>query len=203
MVKFSKKDLYFSVITGLIAGFIAWRIFIFLEFPEFAGISYAWLIIFIPIIWILGVNFGYFLGQWLVFFNQFGKFAAVGLTNATVYFAVLNILISWSDINKGVWYSVFVALAFIIATFHSYFWNKYWVFNNGQSDFSGEELGKFFAAYALAGFVNIGISSGLVNFLDPMFGLSGDQWANIGGVAGSAVALMVSFIGVKVVVFKK
>lgn len=201
--KFTKKDFYFSVITGLITGFVAWRIFVFLELSEFAGISYAWLIIFIPVLWMLGVNLGYFLGQWLVFFNQFGKFAAVGFTNAAVYFGTLNIFIFWSDINKGVWYSIFVAMAFIIATFHSYFWNKYWVFNAGQSDFSGEELGKFFVAYAVAGFFNIGIASGLVNFLDPMLGLSSDQWANIGGIAGSAVALFLSFVGVKVGVFKK
>ena len=65
------------------------------------------------------------------------------------------------------------------------------------------KLGKFFAAYVVAGLVNIVIASGLVNFLDPMFGLSSDQWANIGGVAGSAVALILSFVGVKLAVFRK
>ena len=200
---FTRKDLYFSVITGLIAGFIAWRIFIFLELPEFIGISYAWLAVFVPILWILGVNLGYFLGRWFEFFNQFGKFSAIGFTNAAVYFGILNILIFWSDTNKGVWYSVFVATAFIIATFHSYFWNKYWVFESGKSKISGEELGKFFAAYILAGLVNIVVASGVVNILDPMFGLTTDQWANMGGVVGSATALVISFIGVKATVFKK
>ena len=200
---FTRKDFYFSIITGLYAGLIAWRVFVFLELPEFASLSYAWLMVFVPILWILGVNLGYFLGRWLGFFNQFGKFSAVGFTNAAVYFGILNFLIFWSDINKGIWYSVFVAMGFIIATSHSYFWNKYWVFNAGQSDVSGEELGKFFAAYVVAGLVNIVIASGLVNFLDPMFGLSSDQWANIGGVAGSAVALILSFVGVKLAVFRK
>ena len=202
-MKFSKRDLIFSIVTGLITGFSAWRIFIFLELPEFYNFSWVLLVVAVPILWILGVNLGYFLGQWLAFFNQFGKFSAVGFTNAAVYFGLLNILISWSDINKGIWYSVFVAVAFIIATFHSYFWNKYWVFESGKGKISGEELGKFFAAYIIAGLVNTGAASGVVNILDPMFGLTTDQWANMGGIVGSAMALVISFIGVKLAVFKK
>ena len=30
-----------------------------------------------------------------------------------------------------------------------------------------------------------------------------ESWANIGGVAGSAVALIFSFIGIRLIVFKK
>src|SRR3989338_9705078 len=136
-MKFLRKDLYFSIITGFIAGFIAWQVFDFLNvrlwiFGHFVcpsgflctqvirnEISWAWLMLIVPVLWIFGVNLGYFLGRWFKFFNQFGKFAAVGFTNAAVYFGILNILIYYSDINKGLWYSVFVTMAFIIATFHS------------------------------------------------------------------------------------
>jgi len=202
-MKFSKADLYFSITTGLITGFIAWRIFIFLELPEFVGLSYAWLIVFMPILWILGVSLGYFLGRWLVFFSQFGKFSAVGFTNAAVYFGILNVLISWSDINRGAWYSVFVALAFIIGTTHSYFWNKFWVFQATDNGVSRREFGKFLIVSIIAGFINVGTASGVVNFMNPLLGLTLDQWANVGGVAGSAVALMASFVGFKLAVFRK
>lgn len=210
--KFTQKDLYFSIITGLITGFIAWRVFGFLRIEEFYNISWSALILVVPVLWILGVNLGYLLGGWLAFFNQFGKFAAVGFTNAAVYFGILNSLIFFSDINKGLWYSVFIAVSFLIATFHSYLWNKYWVFSTtggsasgGQPDnkISMEELSKFFATYIIAGIINVGIASGLVNFFDPMLNLTADQWANVGGVAGSAVTLIVSFVGVKLAVFKK
>lgn len=236
MKLFSQKDLFFSLITGLITGFIAWRIFVFLNIPEFQNISFVWLVIAAPLLWVLGVNLGYFLGQWLRFFNQFGKFAAVGFTNAAVYFGILNVLIYFSDINKGVWYSVFVAVAFAIGTIHSYFWNKFWVFSadrdsrlprpgsarvplgermgtlsekggpasGGQyNKISGGEFGKFLTVSVGAGLVNVGTASVLVNFMNPLFGLTLDQWANIGGVAGSAVALVFSFIGFKLAVFKK
>ena len=149
------------------------------------------------------MNLGYFLGKWFAFFNQFGKFAAVGFTNAAVYFGILNVLIAWSEINRGFWYSVFVAVSFAIATLHSYFWNKYWVFSAGEEKVSGQEMGKFFVAYVIAGIVNVGTASGMIILLDPMFGLTNDQWANVGGVAGSAAALIVSFVGVKLTVFKK
>lgn len=200
-MKFTRRDLLFSIITGLITGLIAWRVFVFLDLPEFRGISWVIFIVLVPVLWILGVNLGYFLGRWFNFFNQLGKFAAVGFTNAAVYFAILNVLISFSGYNKGLWYSVFVATAFIIATFHSYFWNKFWVFST-KNRISGNELGKFFGVYIIAGSINTGIASGVVNLMEPLFGLTLDQWANIGGVAGSAVALAVSFVGVKVAVFK-
>ena len=200
---FTRKDLYFSIITGLITGFIAWQVFIFLELPELFNVQWSLLIVIVPILWILGVNLGYFLGRWFLFFNQFGKFAAVGFTNAAVYFGILNVLIAWSDINKGVWYSVFVAIAFIIGTTHSYFWNKFWVFEAVDRGISGQEFGKFLVVSVIAGLVNVGAASGLVNFIEPLFGLTSDQWANIGGVAGSAIALAVSFVGFKLAVFKK
>src|SRR3989344_1676329 len=200
---FTKKDLYFSITTGFITGFIAWQIFVFLNLSEFAGVSYAWLMVLVPFLWVLGVNLGYFLGRWLVFFNQFGKFAAVGFTNAAVYFGILNILIACSDINKGFWYSVFVAAAFIVGTTHSYFWNKFWVFKATEQEIGGVEIGKFLGVSMIAGLINVGVASGVVNLIHPLFELTLNQWANVGGVAGSAVALAASFMGFKLIVFKK
>ncbi|PIR41686.1 MAG: hypothetical protein COV30_02485 [Candidatus Yanofskybacteria bacterium CG10_big_fil_rev_8_21_14_0_10_37_15] len=202
-LKFSRKDLFFSFVTGLITGFSAWRIFEYLEIPKFGNFSFFWLILIVPVLWFLGVNLGYFLGRWLSFFNQFGKFSAVGFTNAAVYFGILNFLIYWFGINKGLWYSVFIALSFVIGATHSYFWNKFWVFDATDSDVSGQEFSKFLGVSMIAGLLNVGIASGVVNLINPIFELTLDQWANIGGVAGSAVALAASFIGFKLVVFKK
>jgi hypothetical protein len=50
--------------------------------------------------------------------------------------------------------------------------------------------------------VNAGTASVVVNFVHPVFGLSAPAWANIGAVCGSAVALIFSFTGFKVAVFK-
>src|SRR3989338_10495204 len=133
-MKFTKKDFYFSIATGLITGFSAWKIFEYLEVSKFGGYSFVWFLLVVPVLWILGVNFGYFLGKWFGFFNQFGKFAAIGFTNAAVDFGVLNLLIANTGITAGVWYSVFKATSFISAVVPSYFWNKYWAFSSHQGD---------------------------------------------------------------------
>ncbi len=202
-MRFTKRDLIFSMATGFYTGFIAWRIFEFIGVPVFREISYAWLVILVPILWILGVNLGYFLGQWFTFFNQFGKFAAIGFTNAAVDFGILNLLIFYSGASAGILFSVFKGISFFIAAIHSYFWNKYWAFEAGRSGVSGQEFFKFFGVTIVAVLVNVAVASAVVNIVGPQFGLGNEAWANVGAVIGSAVALIVSFIGFKLAVFKK
>jgi len=206
-MKFSKKDFYFSIITGLMTGFSAWRIFEYLEISKFNNFSFVWFLLIVPILWILGVNLGYFLGRWLKFFNQFGKFSAIGFTNAAVDFGVLNLLIANTDISSGGWYSVFKAVSFVCAIIPSYFWNKHWVFSSSQGDAltssGGFEFAKFISVAIVSIFINTGTASFVVNYVDPLGGLTLQVWANVGAVAGSAVALIFGFLGFKIVVFKK
>ena len=201
-MKFIKRDLVFSVVTGLIAGFSAWQIFSFLKLPAYAGISYAWLLVIVPIVWILGVNLGYFLGRWFLFFNQFGKFVTIGFTNAAVDFGVLNLLIFTTGIAAGIWYPVFKGISFICAVIPSFFWNKYWAFEAGGSGRGKAEFLKFMSVMIIAVLINDGAASLVVNFVRPVLGLSATAWANVSAVVGSAVALIFSFAGFKVAVFK-
>lgn len=202
-MRFTKKDLLFSVITGLITGFSAWQIFDFLNVPEFYGLSFSWFLVFMPIFWILGVNLGYFLGKWVEFFNQFGKFVAIGFTNAAVDFGVLNLLIAWTDFATGNIYSLFKAISFTVAVLHSYVWNKHWSFEAGQSQGGSKEFGKFIIVTLIALAVNVGIASFVVNRVSPILNLDTKSWANIGAVVGAAGGLIFSFTGFRVLVFKK
>jgi len=160
-------------------------------------ISWMWLLIIVPILWILGVLLGYFLGKWMAFFNQFGKFAAIGFTNAAVDFGVLNLLIANTGISSGGWYAVFKAVSFLSAIIPSYFWNKHWAFEAKGGD-SGFEFTKFMSVAIVSIFINTGVASFIVNYVHPTGGLNPAIWANVGAVAGSAVALIFSFA-----VFKK
>lgn len=166
------------------------------------GYSFTWLMIIVPIFWILGVNLGYFLGRWFGFFNQFGKFAAIGFTNAAVDFGVLNLLIAWSGVASGILYAIFKTISFVISVSHSYFWNRHWVFESQNTEKS-KEFFEFISVYIIASAINVGTASAVVGWIDPMFGVSENIWANIGAVAGSAVALAFSFAGVRTVVFRK
>ncbi len=239
--KFTNKDLYFSLATGLITGIFAWRIFEFLDisniqitknvcpletmcYPTYLPVSWAWLTLIVPVLWILGVMLGYFLGKWFGFFNQFGKFAAIGFTNAAVDFAVLNVLIANTDISSGGRYVVFKAISFLCAIIPSYFWNKYWAFRPATEIAKGVEpqgqwgdqrsaqnnigtgtfeFAKFMTIAVVSIFVNTGVASLVVNYVNPLGGLTTEVWANVGAVVGSAFALIFSFVGFRVAVFKR
>ena len=200
---FTKRDLFFSILTGFYTGFIAWRIFDFILVPEFRGISYVWLMFLVPVLWVLGVNLGYLLGRWFAFFKQFGKFAAIGFTNSAVDFGVLNLLISYSGVAAGLPFSAFKGVSFLVAAVHSYFWNKYWAFSAGSTGVTGQEFLKFFSVTVVALLINVAAASVVVNLIGPQLGLSNEAWANVGAVAGSALALVASFVGFKTVVFKR
>ncbi len=205
-MKFTKKDLIFSLITGFTTGVIAWQVLNFLEAPSFGlptAHPHALFVFIVPILWIIGVNVGYFLGKYMAFFNQFGKFVAVGFTNAAVDFGILNLQIAQSGIESGVWYSVFKSVSFVVAVTHSYIWNKYWVFEAGASGGGRSELLKFMGVNLVAITVNVGIASFVVNSVDPIAGLEPKVWANIGAIVGSAFAIGLTFIGSRLIVFKK
>lgn len=186
--------------TGFITGLLAWQILLFLKV---SGYNWAWLVVLVPILWIIGVNLGYLLGRAMSFFNQFGKFAAIGFTNAAIDFGVLNLLIHLSGATEGLGYGVLKAASFIVAVIPSYFFNKYWAFwSPVMSGASAREFFKFLGVAVTAIIVNTIVATLIASLVNPMFGLSPEQWANVAAAAGSAVALIFSFLGFKVAVFK-
>jgi len=201
--RFTRRDLGFAVLTGLITGVIGWRIFEFLKTPEFYNIPWSLLIVVVPVLWILGVLLGYLLGQWLDFFNQFGKFAAIGFTNFAVTAGVLNILLSITNYASGIGYSVISSISFLVGVISSYIWNKYWAFRSRNNEGGAGEFAKFFAVTVIAFIVNVIIASLVVNYIHPVAGMNAHQWANIGTVAGSAIGLIFSFVGFKLTVFRQ
>lgn len=196
----SRRDIAYAIITGLTAGIIAALVLSFLRQTLPFGISLLWLIPVILTLWIVGVQLGYFLGGWIGFFNQFGKFVAIGFTNFAVDAGVLNLLIAATGIAGGGWYSAFKTISFVAAVTHSYFWNRRWTFQSTGG--AGTEFAKFFAVMVASAAVNVGVASLAVNVLQPA-GADPKLWANLGAVAGSAIALIFSFVGFKIVVFKK
>ncbi len=198
----TRKDITAALITGLTAGFIASQIFMFLKVSPVFGIPWNALVVLVPIAWISGVQLGYILGRWFLFFNQFGKFVATGFTNALIDFGILNLLISLSGVTEGTTLSLFKALAFLVAASHSYFWNKTWVFQT-QSTTKAVEVGKFFMVSLLSLFINTIVFSAVLALGATEVGLSAVRWANIAAVAGSAAALIFSFIGFKLLVFRR
>ncbi len=203
---FTKMDAFGSIITGLTTGIIVWRLAVYLkETGSVMGVSLSWLVLVVPVLWIIGVNFGYFLGRRFAFFNQFGRFVAIGFTNAAVDFGVFNLLFATSGISlqDRTWFLTFKTMSFVIAALHSYFWNKKWAFESSESGGGMREFVSFFVVNCLALLINASVAYSVAQMYSASFGVAEKVWANVGLVAGSASALVFSFIGFKMVVFKK
>ena len=198
----SRRDIRSAFLTGLTTGVIAWRILVFLGGSLPLGIPPVALVLIVPMLWLAGVQLGYFLGMFVRPFVQFGRFAAIGFTNAAVDFGVLYLGIALTGVAAGAGYSALKAFSFLIATIHSYLWNKYWAFDAGGSQGGAREASAFASVAVVSILINVGVAS-LVVAAGPLFGLDERAWAGIGAAAGSATSLILSFIGFRLFVFKK
>jgi putative flippase GtrA len=198
----SRRDIRSALITGLTTGIIAWRILVFLDASLPLGVPPAALALIVPLCWLAGVQLGYFLGMFVRPFVQFGRFAAIGFTNAAVDFGVLYLGIALTGIASGSGYSLLKGLSFLVATLHSYLWNKYWAFDAGGSRGGTREAASFMSVAVVSILVNVGVAS-LVVAAGPLFGLTAAAWAGVGAAAGSATSLILSFVGFRLFVFRK
>ncbi len=166
--------------------------------------NYLWLLLIVlPILALIAIFILYVLGKKIPVAFQFGKFVSVGLANTAVDFGVLNLLIFLTGMTFGIYYAVFKGISFIIASTHSYLWNKFWTFQKKEAGQVGKELSQFFAVSLIGLAINVGIASLIVNLIGPQWGVSLKIWANVGAAVGSIVGLAWNFLGYKFIVFKK
>jgi len=197
----SRRDLLAALATGLTTGIIAWRILVFLDRGLPLGMPPGLLVPLVPVLWLAGVQLGYVLGMWFRPFTQFGRFCAIGFANALVDFGVLYLLIAQTGQAAGPHYSLFKALSFLVATVHSYLWNKYWAFDAGTSRGGVREAASFVSVAVGALLVNVAVASAVVALRPAEANPA--AWAGIGAIAGSAVSLVLSFAGFRLFVFRK
>lgn len=195
----SHRDVAFGLATGLTTGLIAWQVLSFLKRTLPGGIDPLLLVFVVPVAWLLGVQLGYVLAIILRPMEQFGRFAAIGFANAAVDFGVLYLFIASTGHTAGLWYAGFKALSFCVASVHSYLYNKFWTFGGTRSQVAGE-MARFFTV-ALASVVVNTLTASLVVALRPM-GFDPASWAGVGAIVGSATALILSFVGFRVFVFR-
>jgi putative flippase GtrA len=197
----SRRDIAFSLITGLTTGIIAWRILVFLGRVLPLGADPVILVTLVPVLWLVGVQFGYALAGLFRPMAQFGRFAAIGFANAAVDFGVLYLFIGLTGLVSVTAYAAFKAVSFLVATTHSYFWNKRWAFDASRSRGGSGELARFIGVALASVVVNVAVASLIVAARPVSFDAA--AWAGISAIAGSAIALIFSFAGFRIFVFKK
>ena len=217
-MSFTRKDFFSALFTGLTAGLIGWLVLDYLAIQLFEqlrintllqALGYtsqsfgnSWLLLLVPLCWMIGVWLGYFLGRWIGFFTQFGRYAAIGFTNFAVDAGVFNLLSAATEIKAGLALTGFKAAGFVVANLHSYFWNRRWAFQSADRRM-GREVTLFGAVSILGLLINAGTFTLWVNYFPQPIDLELKVWHNLGAIAGSAVALIFSFVGFRILVFRK
>jgi len=195
-----KTDVIISIVIGFLIGVF---FFIIIKNIEIE-IPYTWLLLIVfPPLALLGMFVVSFLGRKFLIIYQAGKFMLVGALNTFIDLGILNILIWFSGIVAGPWYSVFKGISFLVATTNSYFWNKHWTFRKRERIFAPGEFSKFLVVTIIGFSINVGIASVVVNIIGPQFGLGAKMWANVGAFTAVLVAWIWNFFGSKFIVFKK
>jgi len=135
-----KSDTIAVLVLGeIVAVFL---IFVLKNLGYFSNLLWLLLIV-LPIAAFVALYIVYFIGKRIPVAFQFGKFASVGLANTAVDFGVLNLLMLFSGVAGGIFYSVFKGISFIVATIHSYIWNKFWTFKKKETEKIGGEFFQF------------------------------------------------------------
>lgn len=165
------------------------------------AIRYIWLIL--PILAIIGIYVAEFLSRYFKVIWQLAKFLLVGTSNVFVDLGVLGLLQFITGIAIGYWYSLFKAISALFAILNSYFWNKFWSFEQKDNSQAGKEALKFFAVAGSGIIVNNAIASYMVNVMRPQMGISLQGWGIIAGVVAAIIVFVWDFLGYKFFVFKK
>jgi len=192
-----------DLIAGLIAGFLI----AFLALAVLANFSVRfgklrWLLVAaVPLL----VAAGLYIARWLSKFWpalwQIAKFLVTGVLNTLVDLGVLNFLIYITNIAAGLWYGVFKGTSFLIAVVNSFFWNKYWTFEDRQP-LAGSQFVKFLAVSAAVLLLNVGTATFVVDVIGPRGGIDPKIWANVAAVAASIVSFAGNFLGYRFLVFR-
>ncbi len=205
MYEVNKRDYLIVGIIGALIGLLTIPILTNINLPLFFKVNISnsiLLILFFAVFALLALWVSALLAKVVPVMLQIAKFAAVGGLNTLLNLGVLNLLIYIFSIAKGLPYSIFIAIAFIIANINSYFWNKYWTFGS-KGEVGVKEFGQFFVV-SLVGFgISVGVASLVVNVIGPVGGISDARWANIGALSATVGSLAWNFVGYKFIVFKK
>ncbi len=130
---------------------------------------------------------------------QLGRFAVVGVSNSVIDFGILNLLL-WLYPTTNTWQTLsYNSLAVLLASTNSFFWNKYWTFQQ-KNKVSTQEVYRFIVLAISTTLMN----DGLMLLLGKLFpaimrsSLLGANALKLGAILGT---MSISFFGMRLWVF--
>jgi hypothetical protein len=216
-IKLTKRDYQFAVAAGLLIGLLLLPVLKSAK-PEIFAKFWIVIVPFFLLATPLGLRIAFYIGQKIAIVYQIAKFGVIGVGNVLVDLGVLSLItilfstqfeIGADDAMIGAitFYSLFKSISFIIANINSYFWNKYWTFDQGAKKQTRSEFMQFFAVSIIGFLINVIVASVVFKIIvGSQTGLTDTQLGQIGiigAAAGSIAGLAWNFIGYKLWVFKQ
>ncbi len=142
--------------------------------------------------------------------KQFIKFALIGVMNTGVDLVILNAETLMTGIKEGSGYAIQKGLSFLVAVTFSYFFNKYWAFQDKSNEDEGKKFSQFLFVSIIGMLINVSVATLTITYLKVPINdilhlsiLTDQMWVNLGALTGTAIGLFWNFIGYKLWVFKK
>lgn len=213
-IRITKRDYQFAVAAGLLIGLLLLPVLKTASPSLFSKLA----LVIVPLFLIatpLGLRIAFYIGQKIAIIYQIAKFGVIGVGNVLVDLGVLSLItmlfssylkIESKDAMIGAitFYSLFKSVSFIVANINSYFWNKYWTFDQGKKKQTKSEFIQFFAVSIIGFLINVFVASVVFKMiLGSLTTMTGGQLGLIGAAAGSIAGLAWNFIGYKLWVFKQ
>ena len=196
----TKNDYLIGALVGFLSGIAA------IPTAFNVGVHSAAKLLALPwigaVAFVIGIWIAALLSRSMPFFVQFSKFIAVGFLNTAIDFGVLNLLSRVSGVSAGLILGGVNIPGFVVAVSNSYFWNKFWVFENKNGGKLFDDLPKFLAVTLIGIFINSGIIILVTTYIPSMFGLNKALWLNLAKAGATVLTLIWNFSGYKLFVFR-
>lgn len=209
-IKITKKDLLLAALAGALAAWLSFpilknlKIFDILYEQGIDAIDFSifWLF-FLPVGAILALHFFYFLSKYknIIGFFELGKYGIVGVLNTMLNAGVYNLLIFITNIASGITLDIFFIIAFAITVTNSFFWNKFWAFEERKIENIKTEAIQFFVISAIVAAVNAVILHIIVNIIGAPMSIDQKIWANVALGFTIITAFLGNFFSYKYIVF--
>lgn len=202
-----KADITLALVTGLVLAWFTMSIINSAEVDNILGFKVDFLIkilfVSLPILAVIGLWITYIVGTKFPFVFQLGKFLLIGALATLLDLSVLNFLVALFEKSKGLAFSVFKGISFLVATFAKYWANKFLAFEKKEMKEAHKEFAQFFVVTVVGLVINVLAASFVVSVIGPQFGIKPQIWASIGGIVAAIVGFGWNFLGYKFIVFKK
>ncbi len=214
---FSRRDVIIGTSSGFLIGLLLLPVLKTAKPALFDVIAIS-LIPFFTIATPLGLLAAHYISRKISLVWQLAKFGVIGALNTLVDLGILAYLIfafrSYFNISPEQeiysslfftvsFYTAYKSVSFIIANVNSYYWNKYWTFENRMEGTTKSGFPSFFTVSLIGFFLNVLVASYVFKSISPVSGLNPDQWGLIGALTGTMVGLAWNFLGYKFIVFRK